>query len=359
MAEGRLQGPVLVVGAGLLGTSLGLTLTKLGVPVWLRDTSSEHLRTALGLGAGQIAPDIAPPPQLVVVAVPPDVIGETLRWALTHHPQAVVTDVGSIKTGPLEQLRARGSQGLARYVGGHPMAGSERSGPLAASAALFDGRPWAVTPHQDSSAEAVELVLELVRMTGATPVRMSPDEHDRAVARTSHLPHLLASLVAGRLVDAPPGHLALSGQGVRDVTRVAAGDPDLWQQIVTGNAPAVVHLLGEVRDQLDELIAAVSKGKRKELTAILEQGVAGTTAIPGKHGGPARQTASVFVSVPDHPGELARLFADAGASGVNIEDVRIDHDPGRPTGLVELLVAPDMEEHLLTSLESRGWVTHR
>jgi prephenate dehydrogenase len=350
---------VLVVGAGLLGTSLGLTLTKLGVPVWLRDTSSEHLRTALGLGAGQIAPDIAPPPQLVVVAVPPDVIGETLRWALTHHPQAVVTDVGSIKTGPLEQLRARGSQGLARYVGGHPMAGSERSGPLAASAALFDGRPWAVTPHQDSSAEAVELVLELVRMTGATPVRMSPDEHDRAVARTSHLPHLLASLVAGRLVDAPPGHLALSGQGVRDVTRVAAGDPDLWQQIVTGNAPAVVHLLGEVRDQLDELIAAVSKGKRKELTAILEQGVAGTTAIPGKHGGPARQTASVFVSVPDHPGELARLFADAGASGVNIEDVRIDHDPGRPTGLVELLVAPDMEEHLLTSLESRGWVTHR
>jgi prephenate dehydrogenase len=350
---------VLVVGAGLLGTSLGLTLTKLGVPVWLRDTSSEHLRTALGLGAGQIAPDIAPPPQLVVVAVPPDVIGETLRWALTHHPQAVVTDVGSIKTGPLEQLRARGSQGLARYVGGHPMAGSERSGPLAASAALFDGRPWAVTPHQDSSADAVELVLELVRMTGATPVRMSPDEHDRAVARTSHLPHLLASLVAGRLVDAPPGHLALSGQGVRDVTRVAAGDPDLWQQIVTGNAPAVVHLLGEVRDQLDELIAAVSKGKRKELTAILEQGVAGTTAIPGKHGGPARQTASVFVSVPDHPGELARLFADAGASGVNIEDVRIDHDPGRPTGLVELLVAPDMEEHLLTSLESRGWVTHR
>jgi prephenate dehydrogenase len=359
MSEATLEGPVLVVGAGLLGTSLGLTLTKQGIPVWLRDTSSEHLRTALGLGAGQLAPDIAPPPQLVVVAVPPAVIGETLRWALTHHPKAVVTDVGSIKTGPLEQLRARGSQGLARYVGGHPMAGSERSGPLAASAALFDGRPWAVTPHQDSAPEAVDLVLELVRMSGATPVRMSPGEHDRAVARTSHLPHLLASLVAGRLAEAPPGHLALSGQGVRDVTRVAAGDPELWQQIVTGNAPAVVHLLGEVREQLDDLIAAVSQGRRKELTAILEQGVAGTAAIPGKHGGPAKETASVFVSVPDHPGELARLFADAGASGVNIEDVRIDHDPGRPTGLVELLVAIDMEEHLLTSLESRGWVTHR
>jgi len=361
MPEGVLRGPVLVVGAGLLGTSLGLTLRRHGITVWLRDVSSENLRTALGLGAGQLAPDIAPPPQLIVVAVPPDVIGETLHWALTHHPRAVVTDVGSIKTGPLEQLRAHGSTGLAiaRYVGGHPLAGSERSGPLAASAALFDGRPWAVTPHQGSAEEAVDVVLALVEASGATPVRMRPDEHDRAVARTSHLPHLLASLVAGRLADAPPGHLALSGQGVRDVTRVAAGDPDLWQQIVTGNAPAVVHLLGEVRDQLDALISAVSQGKRKELTDILARGVAGTAAIPGKHGGPARVTASVFVSVPDHPGELARLFADAGASGVNIEDVRIDHDPGRPTGLVELLVARDMDEHLLTSLESRGWVTHR
>jgi prephenate dehydrogenase len=120
-----------------------------------------------------------------------------------------------------------------------------------------------------------------------------------------------------------------------------------------------VHLLGEVRDQLDALIAAVSKGRRKELTEILAQGVAGTLAIPGKHGGPVKATASVFVSVPDRAGELARLFADAGDSGVNIEDVRIDHDPGRPTGLVELIVAEDSGEHLLASLESRGWVTHR
>ena len=290
--------------------------------------------------------------------MPPDVIGETLRWALTHHPKAVVTDVGSIKTGPLEQLRARGSAGLARYVGGHPMAGSERSGPLAASAALFDGRPWAVTPHQDSAPEAVALVLELVRLSGATPVQISP------ASTTAPSPAPPPAAPARQPRCGPPGRGPARSPGavrtgVRDVTRVAAGDPDLWQQIVTGNAPAVVHLLGEVREQLDELIAAVSQGRRKELTAILEQGVAGTAAIPGKHGGPAKEMASVFVSVPDHPGELARLFADAGASGVNIEDVRIDHDPGRPTGLVELLVATDMEEHLLTSLESRGWVTHR
>ena len=170
-------------------------------------------------------------------------------------------------------------------------------------------------------------------------VELAPEEHDRAVARTSHLPHLLAVLVAGRLADAPEAHLALSGQGVRDVTRVAGSDPLLWQQIVAANAGAVLELLGEVRGELDALISAVSTGERDALDALLTRGVAGTLAIPGKHGGPVRATESVFVSVPDHPGELARLFADAGAIGVNIEDVRIDHDPGRDTGLVELVVA--------------------
>jgi prephenate dehydrogenase len=166
-------------------------------------------------------------------------------------------------------------------------------------------------------------------------------------------------LVAARLADAPEQHLALSGQGVRDVTRVAAGDPALYGQIVTANADAVLGLLGEVRGELDVLIEAIASGNRAGLGVLLERGVAGTRAIPGKHGGPVRPTRSVFVSVPDHPGELARLFADAGASEVNIEDVHIDHDPGRPVGLVELVVDEESAEHLLTSLESRGWVTHR
>jgi prephenate dehydrogenase len=179
------------------------------------------------------------------------------------------------------------------------------------------------------------------------------------VARTSHLPHLLAVLVAGRLADAPAEHLALSGQGVRDVTRVAGGDPALWQQIVSGNASAVAGLLTQVRDQLDVLIDAVSHGEREPLAAILERGVAGTRAIPGKHGGAPRPTGSVYVSVPDHPGELARLFTDAGESHANIEDVRIDHDPARETGQVELVVDEARAEHLMRSLEARGWTIHR
>ena len=350
----RLPEPVLVVGTGLLGTSLGLALRRHGVDVLLSDANPEHVRTASGLGAGR--PHAGERPGLVVVAVPPDHVGAEVARALVE-TDALVTDVGSVKTAPLAALA--GLPGIERYAGSHPMAGSERSGPLAASATLFDGRPWAVTAHASSAPATVEAVSELARLAGGSVVRLSPEEHDLAVARTSHLPHLLAVLVAGRLADAPAEHLALSGQGVRDVTRVAGGDPALWEQIVTGNGSAVAGLLTQVRDQLDVLIDAVSEGERGPLAAILQQGLAGTLAIPGKHGGPSRPTGSVFVSVPDHPGELARLFADAGESGVNIEDVRIDHDPARETGQVELVVDEARAEHLMESLEARGWAIHR
>jgi prephenate dehydrogenase len=351
----ELSGPVEIVGAGLIGTSLGLALRRAGIEVVLTEAHSDTLRTATGMGAGRPStPDDEP--RLVVVAVPPDHLGAMISDAL-RRTDAVVTDVGSVKTGPLGELA--GTPGLDRYVGGHPMAGSERSGPLAASAALFDGRPWAVTPHESADPAAVALVEELARVAGAVPLRLSPVEHDAAVARTSHVPHLLAALAAGSLVDAPPGHLALSGQGVRDVTRVAAGDPALYGQIVAANADQVHALLTEVRAQLDAVIDAVGQRDRHTLELLLATGVAGTQAIPAKHGGPVLPTTSIFVSIPDEPGALARVFADAEASGVNIEDFRIDHDPGRATGLLELVVDQERAEHLLGSLEARDWVTHR
>ncbi|WP_210440862.1 prephenate dehydrogenase [Nocardioides xinjiangensis] len=353
-----LVGPVEVVGAGLIGTSIALVCSRLGMEVVLRDTSAENVRTAHGLGAGRAVAS-TDRPQLVVVAVPPAAVADAVVDALGR-TDAVVTDVGSVKAAPLAAVSARvGPTELVRYVGSHPMAGSERSGPLAASAALFDGRPWAITPHPSSSPDAVGLVEALVLECGAAPLRMDPAEHDRAVARTSHLPHLAAVLVAGRLAAAPAEHLALSGQGVRDVTRVAASDPALWQQILGANSEAVLDLLGEVRSDLDALMAAVAAGAETGLVEILTRGNAGTAAIPGKHGGPARPTRSVFVAVPDHPGELARLFGDAGEIGVNIEDVRIDHDPARPVGLTELVVERGSAERLLAALESRGWTTHR
>ncbi|MDQ6642499.1 MAG: prephenate dehydrogenase [Actinomycetota bacterium] len=356
MPESAVRGPVHVIGAGLLGTSIGLALRRAGVEVWLSDVDDHHLRTAAGLGAGVPAPVGQGSPALVVVAVPPAAIAATVARAL--HSDAVVTDVGSVKGQPLDEVAALvDAEALTRYVGSHPMAGSERSGPLAGSAVLFDGRPWAVTSHQTAAADAVAAVEALADACGAVAVRMTPDQHDQAVARTSHLPHLMAVLVAGQLAQADREQLALSGQGVRDVTRIAGGDPALWQQIISGNAGAVRGLLDDVRTDLDTLIGALDDPSR--LDVVLRRGVAGTRAIPGKHGGRPQEMASVYVSVPDHPGELARLFSDVGEIGTNIEDIRIDHDPGRPVGLTELLVEAGAADPLRDSLEARNWVVHR
>ena len=349
--------PVLVVGCGLLGTSVGLALRARGVEVWLDDLNPEHLRTATGLGAGVPVEDRVGA-GLVVVAVPPDHVGSAVVDAL-RRTTGVVTDVGSVKSAPLATVAAEvGDEDLRRYVGSHPMAGSERSGPLAAASTLFDGRPWAVTPHATSTPEAVAAVTALVQACGAQAFTFSPEAHDEAVARTSHVPHVMAALVAGRLALAPAEHLALSGQGVRDVTRIAAGDPALWEQILTANRGAVAGLLREVRADLDRVLDALDSDARPALSSLLASGVAGTAAIPGKHGGPAVATASVYVALPDHPGELGRLFGDVGRIEVNIEDVRIDHDPGRPVGQVELVVAESAARVLSDALGERGWSAH-
>lgn len=352
-----LVGPVEVVGTGLIGTSIALACRRAGLEVILTDASSDHVRTASGLGAGRARrPDDVP--QLVVVAVPPAALGGVIASVLdATGEETTVTDVGSVKRAPLEAVAQH--RGRSRYIGSHPMAGTEHSGPLTASPALFEGRPWAITPGPDAAPVGARIVEALVRLCGAQPVLLSPDEHDRAVARTSHVPHLMASLVAGTLAGASASHLALSGTGVRDVTRVAGGDPHLYSQIISGNASAVASLLAEVRERLDLVLEAVIAGDQGGLEALLAYGRAGTHAIPGKHGGAPQPMTPVRVAVPDHPGELARLFADAGESGVNIEDVRIDHDPGRPVGLVELDVVASRAEQLRGALESRGWTVHR
>ena len=346
-----------MVGAGLIGSSVGMALARAGVKTYVVDSDPTvaHVAASRGAGSGDPVPeDVA----LIVVATPPDHLGAEIGRALTAYPDAVVTDVGSVKVRPLAELIAGGFD-TRRYVGGHPMAGSERSGPLASAPDLFDGRAWAVVPHEASTPQAVSVVEWLVATCGAVVTRMQAGEHDQAVARISHLPHLVAALAAGQLADAPAEYLALSGQGLRDVTRVAAGDPGLWRQIVGANAAPLTELLLSVRDGIDELVASLGDGDHDRLEAVLAAGVAGTAAIPGKHGGPSIALAEVTVAIPDEPGALARLFADTGDSGVNIEDVRIDHDPARAYGLVELDVSEESADRLVEALGVRGWSAHR
>lgn len=352
----RLGGPVLVVGCGLMGTSAGLALRRRGVQVHLEDLRRSHVEVAESRGAGSAErpTEVA----LVVVAVPPDHVADAVLSALAAWPGAVVTDLASIKAAPLAAVRAAGGADATRYVGGHPMAGSERSGPVAASEQLFDGRAWAVTPTEDADPAAVAVVRALAETCGATVVQLAPDEHDEAVARVSHLPHVMAALAAAQLDGAAASHLALSGQGLRDVTRIAGGDPGLWRQILSGNATHLGRMLRSVRDDIDVLLDGLSAAPDR-VDGLLRRGLHGTDLIPGKHGSEAPAATTVYVHVPDRPGELARLFGDAGESGVNIEDLRIDHDPARPVGLVEVVVARDSAEPLVDALSERGWRAHR
>ncbi len=345
--------PTLVVGCGLIGTSVALALREQGIDVHLLDRDAEHLAAAVERGAGTDAP--VHEPALVVVAVPPVATASVVREALATHPGAVVTDVASVKGSIVRDLSD--VDGLERYVGSHPMAGSERSGPMAAAPRLFEGRPWVITPVDGATDEAVRLVEEVAVMLGAVPIVMEPDAHDRAVALVSHVPQVLSTLAAARLVDAPPAHLALAGQGLRDVTRVAGSDPALWRDIITTNAREIGVVLEAVRDDLDAMI--VSLGDAAVVGGVLEAGRTGTRAIPGKHGGEAVELVVVHVQVPDTPGALSRLFAHVGESGVNIEDLRIDHELGRPVGLVEISVAAERADALLEHLAQRDWSAYR
>ena len=351
------DGPVLVVGAGLIGASVGMALSRTGTSPYLRDADPTvaHVAASRGAGTDEKAPvDV----RLVVVATPPASIAGQVARALTEFPDAVVTDVGSVKSRPLTELRDGGAD-VRRYVGGHPMAGSERSGPLAAAGDLFEGRAWAVVGRPDNPPPAVAAVERLARACGAVVVPMTADAHDAAVARTSHLPHLMAALTAASLAAAPADQLRLSGQGVRDMTRIAAGDPRLWRDIVTANAEPLAELLTGLRDGVDELLASLRSGDGERVERLLATGVAGTRAIPGKHGGPPVDLAAVTVAIPDEPGALARLFTDTGRAGVNVEDIRIDHDLGRAYGVAELHVLGSAADGLVAALGACGWSAHR
>ena len=369
------QGPVLVVGTGLLGTSLALALSASGVAVQLSDTSPTSLALARDMSAGRVRSDGDEAPQLVVVATPPDVAASVVLAQLSAFPEAVVTDVASVKQRVVAEVRAHAGQEVRRYVGSHPMAGRERSGAGAADCDLFVGRPWVIVP--DGATPQAELVVRNLAVdVGATPLRMAAAEHDEAVAAVSHVPQLVSSLLAARLEELPESALALAGQGLRDTTRIAASDPRLWSAILVGNAGPVVGLLRALREDLDTLIGGIAPaavdpaspdytaagraqtiapGAVGAITDVMGRGNTGQARIPGKHGGAPRRYAEVQVLVPDTAGSLGRLFSDVGAAGVNIEDFAMEHSAGQSAGIAMLSVSPAAAPPLEETLEEGGW----
>lgn len=363
---------VRIVGTGLIGTSIGLALRRTGVEVTLADPSPTAVALARDLGAGRVAGE-DDQPDLVVVAAPPDVAAAVVVQELLAWPQAVVTDVASVKSAVLAGCARRaarlgaGAGLLSRYVGGHPMSGRERSGAVAARDDLFEGRPWVVCAHPGSAAEAVEAVTWLAQRVGAAAIAMPPDEHDLAVAAVSHAPQVAASLVAARLRDLPVDAVGLAGQGVRDVTRIADSDPALWTQILAANAGAVADVLAALQEDLGSVVGAlrelsadpeVAEGARAVLARCVAAGQSGRARIPGKHGAAPTQYGVVTVVVSDEPGTVARLLADVGNAGVNMEDLRIEHQLGREKGVAEVFVVPAAAAPLAEVLRGLGWSVH-
>jgi prephenate dehydrogenase len=348
---------VLIIGAGLIGTSLGLALSRQGIIPGIEDLSKASQRLAIEYGAGVKSLEN---PDLVLVCVPPDITAQTVIEQLKKHAAAIVTDVASVKSSILQEVSLSVSPDeLSRYVGSHPMAGREKGGPGSARADLFFARPWVITPREDNDSLAIGLIRDTANRLGALPIELSVEKHDAAVALVSHLPQLVSSVLAARLVAGTDEQLKLAGQGLRDTARIASSDADLWIQIISQNAPQILPLLIDLSKDLDQLVKSIGSldqaGALAKIHGILDAGNRGVAKIPGKHGGKFLEYQLLTVVIDDSPGALAGLLTFIGEIGVNIEDLKLEHSPGAAIGLVELQVLPESALRLTGQLIENGW----
>jgi prephenate dehydrogenase len=354
---------VLVVGCGLLGASVGLALRGShldDVTVWDREPAAVALAVSRGAGRAWDGHEAA---ALAVVAVPPASTAEELLRLQSLDIARTYTHVASVQSHVEAEVQAQ-SADPSRVVGGHPLAGREVSGAGAALVDLFVGRPWAVCRHTTAAEDAVQDVRDLARACGAEPLDVSAQAHDAAVALLSHLPQVTSSALAGLVLRNGADLMELSGPGLVDTTRLAASSADLWTEVLQANAEHVaplVSLLAEELTRVSGLLSALATAGdddgdvRAALRTFLQRGNAGRDLVPVKRGERAGAFSGVRVDLPDEPGRLAALLHAAGEAGVNVEDLRVEHVPGRPRGVVELLVAPSAAEPLSRALGEAGW----
>jgi prephenate dehydrogenase len=229
-----------------------------------------------------------------------------------------------------------------------------------ARADLFTARPWVVCRDHETPAEALALVEAVALDLGAVLIEMTPEEHDRSVGLVSHLPQVVSSLLAARLVPATEQAIGLAGAGLRDTTRIASSDPELWVQILGANREPVVELLDALAVDIAAFAEALRdptrSGAKRRIADLLSAGNRGVERIPGKHGSSERFT-TLTVLVDDRPGQIARLLTELGELGINMEDLRLEHSPGAQIGFAEIAVLPEVAERAIVGLAERGWRT--
>jgi prephenate dehydrogenase len=337
-----------VVGTGLIGGSLGLALRARGWHVTGADRDPARAERALELDALD-AVGTDPHAEITFLATPVSGIADAARTALAHG--GVVTDVGSVK------LPVVSAVDHPRFVGGHPMAGSEQEGVDGADASLFAGATWVLTPTVGTDPQAYALVRAVVSSLGAEVVAVPPERHDALVAVVSHVPHLAAATLMRLASDRAEEHAAvlrLAAGGFRDMTRVAAGHPGIWPDICAENREAIVDVLDRLVGELGAMRAVVAKGDRDGLLAVLEEAREARRNLPGRAPRP-EDLVELRVPVPDRPGVLAEVTTLAGELGVNIEDLEIAHSVEGDRGVLVLLVAAESGDLVRDALLARGY----
>jgi prephenate dehydrogenase len=341
---------VKIVGSGLIGTSIGLGLALKGVGVTMSDSDPR----AAGLAQDLIKSLSSAPIDLVIFATPIGALNSVLDSEFLANPKAGFIDIGSVKSKVKVEV-STSKLDSKRFLPTHPMAGREVGGAESARADLFQGRPW-IIDAQGVDADVVASGVELIELLGAHQIDLDSASHDKAVALVSHLPQLVASLLAKQLSGAEEGWLDLAGAGLRDTTRIAGSDSKLWREIISANSKALSPLLKSLQSDLTALIASLDD--EAAVSDFIEAGQKGRARIPGKHGGKAREYTYLPIVIEDKPGQLAALFDECADASVNVEDLTIEHSPGQFTGLITLALSKADAGTLAEHLKSNGWSVH-
>ncbi|HVF32459.1 MAG TPA: prephenate dehydrogenase [Acidimicrobiales bacterium] len=338
-----------IVGTGLIGGSIGMALRARGWHVTGRDEDEVRSGRALALGAlDAVGPD--PEAEITFVATPVSSVAAIARRLAT--PTGIVTDVGSVK-GPIVTAVDH-----PRFVGGHPMAGSEQEGVEGADAALFEGATWVLTPDERTDPEAYARLRSVVSSLGADVLAIPPDRHDALVAVVSHVPHLTAAALMTLAAAGAEEHTALlrlAAGGFRDMTRIAAGHPGIWPDICTENRDAIVEVLDGLLETLGGLRSVVAAGDRDALLRTLERARHARVNLPARAAARAEEMVEVRVPIPDRPGVLAEVTTLAGDLGVNIEDLEIAHSAEGERGVLLLVIDARASDLLRGAFLARGY----
>ncbi len=348
---------IAIIGTGLMGTSAALAARRRGDEVAGWDPDPEVLAAAAARDALTPAASLAEAVagvDLVVVATPiaqlPSVVAEVLETS----GQATVTDIGSTKASVV-----RAAAGSPRFVGGHPIAGSEARGPEHASEHLFEGATWFLTPVAQTDAARHRQVHGFVSDLGATPVAIDADAHDRLVAMTSHVPHVLANIVANQTgASRIEGHepLAHAGGSLRDMTRIAGANPRIWVDIFLDNADAVRDALQEHRRRIEQVEAALEQRDAGFIARWIGEAAGNRRRMLEREDEDPGELQRLRVHVPDRPGVLAGITQAFGAERINIEDFEMHHFSPERGGTLTLLVAGEGEaQRAAAMLESQGY----